>query len=433
MRKLLRDALCVVLSLSMALMGTGCSGMRTGAQEAYAIDDESITADSLDLSGNVKPATLEYGSLSDEDLLRHIEDAAYERAVAELDSDEFLVEQVEAVYISQEYVDTLAFNSQTNKYFGYTIAELEEQFQGQRYVFTVDESGKTIVTAFEDYDDTFDKVIQNVAVGTGVILVCVTISAVTAGAGAPAASMIFAVAAKSGTVAALSGAAIGGASSAVFTGMQTGSVEETLKAAELGASEGYKMGAITGAITGAAGETIALKNATANGLTMNQAATIQKESKYPLDVIKQMHSMDEYQVYKDAGLSTKMVNGKTALVKDIDLDFKVMLKELQALALDVRVLREDGSEVEIHEDLDDGSGEYSGQDEDYGRRYSKSELANSGYTQQEVGSEGFGMSRLLKDKCDFLLSLPMAGKVNSLNASVAAGIFMYEIVRQRKK
>ena len=50
-----------------------------------------------------------------------------------------------------------------------------------------------------------------------------------------------------------------------------------------------------------------------------------------------------------------------------------------------------------------------------------------------VGSEGFGMSRLMKDKCDFLLSLPMAGKITSLNASVAAGIFMYEVVRQRAK
>lgn len=49
-----------------------------------------------------------------------------------------------------------------------------------------------------------------------------------------------------------------------------------------------------------------------------------------------------------------------------------------------------------------------------------------------VGSEGFGMGRLIKEKCDFLLSLPMAGKINSLNASVAAGIFMYEVVRQRK-
>ena len=48
-----------------------------------------------------------------------------------------------------------------------------------------------------------------------------------------------------------------------------------------------------------------------------------------------------------------------------------------------------------------------------------------------IGSEGFGMGRLIKDKCDFLLSLPMKGRINSLNASVAAGIFMYEAVRQR--
>lgn len=48
-----------------------------------------------------------------------------------------------------------------------------------------------------------------------------------------------------------------------------------------------------------------------------------------------------------------------------------------------------------------------------------------------IGSEGFGMGRLIKEKCDFLLSLPMTGKITSLNASVAAGIFMYEVVRQR--
>ena len=41
------------------------------------------------------------------------------------------------------------------------------------------------------------------------------------------------------------------------------------------------------------------------------------------------------------------------------------------------------------------------------------------------------MSRLVSEKCDAMLSLPMRGKVNSLNASVAAGIFMYEAVRQR--
>ena len=48
-----------------------------------------------------------------------------------------------------------------------------------------------------------------------------------------------------------------------------------------------------------------------------------------------------------------------------------------------------------------------------------------------VGSEGEGISRLVKEKCDFLASIPMKGKVTSLNASVAAGILMYEALRQR--
>ena len=48
-----------------------------------------------------------------------------------------------------------------------------------------------------------------------------------------------------------------------------------------------------------------------------------------------------------------------------------------------------------------------------------------------IGSEGEGISRLVKEKCDFLVKLPMLGKITSLNASVAAGIFMYEILRQR--
>lgn len=50
-----------------------------------------------------------------------------------------------------------------------------------------------------------------------------------------------------------------------------------------------------------------------------------------------------------------------------------------------------------------------------------------------IGSEGFGISRLVKENCDVILSLPLRGKINSLNASVAAGILMYEVVRQRSK
>lgn len=48
-----------------------------------------------------------------------------------------------------------------------------------------------------------------------------------------------------------------------------------------------------------------------------------------------------------------------------------------------------------------------------------------------VGSEGRGVSRLVKERCDTTVSLPMRGKVNSLNASVAAGIIMYEVTKQR--
>ena len=48
-----------------------------------------------------------------------------------------------------------------------------------------------------------------------------------------------------------------------------------------------------------------------------------------------------------------------------------------------------------------------------------------------IGSEGEGVSRLVKENCDFTASIPMYGKISSLNASVAAALLMYEVVRQR--
>ncbi len=48
-----------------------------------------------------------------------------------------------------------------------------------------------------------------------------------------------------------------------------------------------------------------------------------------------------------------------------------------------------------------------------------------------IGSEGDGVGRLVKEKCDFTASIPMRGDIDSLNASVAAGVLAYEIVRQR--
>ena len=48
-----------------------------------------------------------------------------------------------------------------------------------------------------------------------------------------------------------------------------------------------------------------------------------------------------------------------------------------------------------------------------------------------IGNEGSGVGRLVKDKCDFVASIPMKGDIDSLNASVAAGVLAFEIVRQR--
>ncbi len=48
-----------------------------------------------------------------------------------------------------------------------------------------------------------------------------------------------------------------------------------------------------------------------------------------------------------------------------------------------------------------------------------------------IGSEGAGMSRLVRECCDFVMSIPLMGRVNSLNASAAAAVLLYEIVRQR--
>ena len=64
-----------------------------------------------------------------------------------------------------------------------------------------------------------------------------------------------------------------------------------------------------------------------------------------------------------------------------------------------------------------------------GKNYCEEDL--TGAVALVVGSEGFGISRLVKEKCDVILSIPLCGKINSLNASVAAGVIMCEVSRQR--
>lgn len=307
-----KKLLAVLMSGTLAL--SGCS---------IPVHQDSADSNNLETQqANLEVSAAqggEFAKMSEEGLPEYIRDSVYEQVLSHGLPDGSLVENVQAVYISQEYIDELAYNSQSTVFFGYTIAELQNQFQGSKYVYTLGDDGQTIVHACQGYDDTYDQIIRNVAVGGGVILVCVTVSAATAGV-APACSMVFAIAASTGTEAALSGAAIGAITSGAATAILTeGDVEASVKAAALGGSEGLKVGAMMGAIGGGAAEATGLKGAAFNGLTMGEAAEIQRESKYPLDVIKQFKSVEEYNIYKDAGLKTAEVSGKTALVQDIDL------------------------------------------------------------------------------------------------------------------
>ena len=307
----------ISLLLAVIMVLTGCSQPQTQNPSTDSVADiVSVPTEWIE----VQP---EFNSLSDENLLLQVENLVYRETVQALNSEEYVVENVSAVYISKEYLDEVAFNSQSNVYFGYTLAELDEVFQGTRYIFTLGDDGNTTVRELQAIDDNAtETMLKNVAIGTGVILVCVTVSVVSAGVGAPAVSMIFAASATTAKTFAISSAVFGGISAGVVRGIETGDFNEAL-----GATEGFKWGAISGAVIGGGSEAFLLRSATKSGLTMNEAALIQADSNLPLDVISRLHSMDEYLVYKKAGLKPVMVNGRVALVQNIDLNYVSQLPD----------------------------------------------------------------------------------------------------------
>jgi hypothetical protein len=133
--------------------------------------------------------------------------------------------------------------------------------------------------------------------------------------------MVFAASAKTGTVVALSSGVFSGCAAGVVTGIKTNDFSKAVKSATIAGSDAFKWGAITGTIIGGATAVTALKGATLGGLKMSQAAAIQKESKYPLDVIKQFKTTKQYEICKVAELKPTMINGKTALTRKIDLKY----------------------------------------------------------------------------------------------------------------
>lgn len=236
----------LAILLAMTIL-TGCSFSQSNDSESgisVITEDEYVQ---------------KFHDLSDPDLLQYVEDTVYCGLTDQFSSEDYIIENVNAVYYSKEYLEEFAYNSKSNIFFGYTLAELDAQFQGNKYVFTLGDDGKTTVKLFEDYDDTYDQVIKNVVIGTGVILICVTVSAVSGGLGAAPVSMIFAASAKTGTVMALSSGSLSAVVSGAITGIQTKDFEQAMKSAALNGSKSFKWGAILGAITGGVSEFSAVR------------------------------------------------------------------------------------------------------------------------------------------------------------------------------
>ena len=335
---------------------------KEGQSEVVEEDEDRLVENPAPVDSKVPAPEPEFKQLNDPELLEYVEKELYADVSSQL-GDEYRVGNVSTTYISKEYLEELAYNSQTNVFFGYSLSDLDNQFQGTRYIFTLDENGETTVVPLEGYDDTYEKVIRNVAIGTGVILICVTVSVVTAGAGAPAASMIFAASAKSGAIFAASSGALSGVIAGAATGIQTHDFDQAVKAGALAGSESFKWGAISGAVAGGGSELVMLKTAAKGGLTLDEAAVIIKDSKLPANFVKQIHSMDEYHellaiaekggltiqemskvcmstgypvelvkmfrttkegavYFEQAGLYAESINGQTALIRTIDLNYK---------------------------------------------------------------------------------------------------------------
>lgn len=257
--------------LAVIMLLTGCTARNTGMSvpeemTAGTVTDEAVTEVTAaveeesdytveNISAYADDDEPDFETLDDPELLQYIEDSIYAGLEENFASDDYAVQDIHSIYISKEYLDELEYNSQSNIFFGYTLKELDERFSGTRYVFTVGDDGHTAVEEFEGYDDSYERAIRDAAIGTGVILVCVTVSILTAGTGTPSAvSVIFATSAKTAATAGLQAGALSGAMAAMTKGLETDDMDEVLKSAAVEGSKSFKWAAIAGAVTGGLSE-----------------------------------------------------------------------------------------------------------------------------------------------------------------------------------
>ena len=247
-----------------------------------------------------------------------LEELVYTELVMQLDSTEYFVENVQVTYISSEYLEELEFNSQANIYFGYTLDQLNSFFEGERYIFTLGEDGQTIVQQFTNVEYNYDEVLKNLAIGAGVIVVSAVVVCLI-GPEPVTLSNIMSCAVSIGKVP--TAKFFGRMLRTIVTNRNAEHFGAAVQEAALSNSDDFKWSAFGGSLKKVGGTAISLIGQASNGLSQSESAQIQQESGLPLDFIKNFHSMEEYQVYRNAGLEGQKVDGQWAYVRDIDWDF----------------------------------------------------------------------------------------------------------------
>lgn len=314
----MKKLLAFLLSTSLVL--AGCGSKKQEDSEVKTTNETTTYVEKKPIE--TKPEDLNFIGLNDPNLAKYIDQEVYENVLDILDSDEYYVSDIQTIYLSDSYLEELQFNSQKNVYFGYTLDELDKQFKGEKYVFTVGDNGETVVKTLDVIEpkEFYKDMATDVAIGAGVVLISATVASLTAEA-APAVSVILAAGAKTGTKVALSTGAISSAIGGAVEALEGGNTEDTLEAMAVSGCKGVKIGALTGTLTGAASSAFALRSATSSGLTLQQAAKIQQETKWSSKFISELHSVEEAEIYKTAGIQKMNIDGAEVYANPEILDY----------------------------------------------------------------------------------------------------------------
>ena len=181
----------LILGGCAAQGGDNASSAQSSASPAAAEEGSAVSPEQVKPQGSAEEKTEEnekiklmgFDSMSDKKNREYVEQTVMTGLKARSGDNDFdiVVENVEAVYISGEYLKELAYNSKENVFFGYNLSELDKKFKGQKYVFTLDEKGKTIVEPFRENDTAFMDQTIKTAASAGTTLINIAVTAVLAG------------------------------------------------------------------------------------------------------------------------------------------------------------------------------------------------------------------------------------------------------------